>query len=306
MKKLLSILLLILLLLSGCAANVEEPQVVEETSQVTTYPLSLVDSYDRKVVIENEPLTIVSLSPSFTETMYAIGAEEKLVARTDYCDYPAATSSVQSVGSMTEPNVEMIAELNPDLVVATSIVNQETVEKLQNMQIDVVVLTPEDSVDGVLSFIETVGLIVNNIPAAKDQIAQNEKTIDYVETKVKDLEMKSVYYVVGFGEYGDFTAGGDTFVGDILLKAHANNIASDVQGWNYSFEQIVDKNPEYIILSMNYNTKDTFIITDGYKDLEAVKNGKILEVDENKMNRTGPRVGEAILDIAKLLYPDSF
>lgn len=108
-------------------------------------------------------------------------------------------------------------------------------------------------------------------------------------------ENPTVYYVVGYGEYGDYTAGGDTFVNDILTAAGGDNIASDVEGWSYSTETLLEKDPQYVILNA-YN-EEGFCTTDPYTELSAVKNGFVETIDTNMLDRQGPRKQDAVVEL---------
>ena len=139
----------------------------------------------------------------------------------------------------------------------------------------------------------------------KNVIEGMKEKVEEVTKKVEGLEKPSMYYVVGFGEK-DSTAGGDTFIGEMIRMANGENIADDSEGWGYSKEKIAEKNPEIIVLSDKNDTKDTFTTTDVYKDLEAVKNGNVYEIDQNLLNRQGPRLAEGLEALAKILHPEAF
>ena len=132
-----------------------------------------------------------------------------------------------------------------------------------------------------------------------------EKVKD-VTTKVKDLAKPKTYYVVGFGEYGDFTAGGDTFISDIIKMAGGDNVAKDSKGWSYSLEKIVEDNPDIFICSEYFNTKETLINSPGYKEIPAIKNGKLYTIDNNKIVRQGPRIADGLEELARILHPEAF
>jgi len=120
-----------------------------------------------------------------------------------------------------------------------------------------------------------------------------KEKVQNVEDKVKGVDKPSVYYVVGFGK-SDFTAGGNTFIGQIIEKAGGKNIAADVQGWKYSKEKLMEKNPDIIVISDKYDSKNNFVTGEGYKDLKAVKEGKVYEIDDNMLSRQGPRQADGL------------
>ncbi len=112
--------------------------------------------------------------------------------------------------------------------------------------------------------------------------------------------------MVGFGEFGDFTAGGGTFISEMIKRANGNNIADDVEGWSYSLEKVVEHDPEIVILSKYFDAKSGFIAANGYKDLTAVQKDNVFEIDNNLIDRQGPRLAQGFEALAKIIHPDAF
>lgn len=291
--------------LVSCGEKKNEEGNNSVTEAVTTYPLTITDTNGKEVVIESEPKTIVSLGPNVTEMIYSLDKGDKLVGRTKYCDYPEQVLQVQEVGTLTKPNLELIAEIKPDLVVASTHFKDEAQAKLDELGIPTIVLYSEDSFDGVYNSIETLGKILNSSSKSEEVVTGMKEKVAEVTKKVEGLEAPSIYYVVGFGEK-DSTAGGNTFIGEMIRMANGKNIADDSEGWSYSKEKLAEKNPEMIVLSKYYDTKVTFTTTDFYKDLDAVKNDKVYEIDENMLNRQGPRLADGLEALAKILHPEAF
>lgn len=317
MKKKISLLFLTFILsfsLIACSttANVEnevkkDKQVVEEFKpEQTAYPLKIKDSYDREITLESEPGTIVSVGPNITETIYAINRGAKLIARTDFDDYPQQVDRIESIGSLTEPNIEKIVEMKPDLVIGSTHVKKEVVEKLEEAGIKVAIFYEKEDFGGTYEVIKNVGVTINAQQEAKDVITNMQKKVEEVTAKVKDQKEKSTYYVVGFGEGGEFTAGGDTFIGQIIQMAGGKNAADDAKGWSYSLEKLVEKNPEIIVVTAREGEKEKFMKANGYKDLTAVKEDKVYTIDENLLTRQGPRLAEGLEELAKIIHPDAF
>ena len=272
----------------------------------TVYPYTVTDSKGNKVVIESEPKKIISVAPSVTELVYALGKGEELLGRTDYCDYPEEAASVQSIGSLTDPNLEKIIEIKPDVVIASTHFKDDVAKKLQDLGIKIVVLKDSKNIDGAYESINKLGEILNAQDKAEEVVASNKKKIEKIKETVKDAETPKVYYVVGFGKTGDYTATGDTFIAEMLSIAGGKNIAQDATGWKYSLEKIIENDPEDIIISKKFVMKDQFMTTEGYKELSAVKNNKVFEIDDNLVNRQGPRIAEGVEALAKILHPDLF
>jgi iron complex transport system substrate-binding protein len=310
MKKIIITILTggIMFAFAACTSNkqVESSAVAKKDTLITQYPYTAKDSKGKEVVIEKEPKRIVSAAPSITELVFALGKGNELVGRTDFCDYPEEAKKVQSIGSLTNPNIERIIELKPDIVVASTHFKDDVAKKLQDLGIKIVVLYNANDLNGAYDSITTLGQIINTQGKANVLVASMKKKIEGIQEKVKGKGMPKVYYVVGFGKSGDYTATGDTFIAQMIGMAGGANIAKDATGWKYSLEKIIENNPEYIIVSKNNGGKDQFAKADGYKDLSAVKNNRVMEIDENLLNRQGPRLAEGVEAFAKILHPDLF
>lgn len=268
---------------------------------------TVTDSYDRKIDFEETPARVISTAPGITEIIYMLGKGDLLVGRTDYCDYPEEAASVQSIGGLENPNIEKIVELNPDVVIASTHFRKEDAEALDELGIKLVVFTSEQSFEGTYSVISAVGSLLDAEDKAREHIAKMKADVEYVKSIVTKASQKpKVYYVIGFGQYGDYTAGGDTFIGKMLEMAGGANIASELSGWAYSFEKIVEHNPDIIICSKFWGTGSELEMTDGYRDLDAVRNGSVYEIDNNMIDRQGPRLAEALVMLAGIFHPELF
>lgn len=300
--------MMIIFTFAACSSNNSaiSTSQASKNSSATEYPYTLKDSNGNEVVIEKEPKKIVSVAPNITELIYALGKGDELVGRTDYCDYPEAAKKVQSIGSLTDPNVEKIIELKPDVVIASTHFKEDVAKKLQGLGIKVVVLYDSMDLSGAYNSINTLGKIINAQSKADDLVSSMKKKIADVQKMVKDKKTPKVYYVVGFGKDGDYTATGDTFIAQMINMAGGDNIAKNASGWKYSLEKIIENDPEYIIISKNYDMKKQFEKASGYKDLSAVKNNKVIEIDDNLLNRQGPRIAEGVEALAKIFHPDLF
>lgn len=324
-KKLAAALFAAVLVMTGCGGSNPAPTTAEiitaatettaETAAIQTsaqetgalevsYPVTVAGTDGDEIVLEAEPERIISVGPNITELIYSLGAEEKLVGRTEYCDYPEAVLSVDTIGTLYTPDIEKILSLEPDLVIASTHFKEESKTQLEEAGIPVLVLYEKTDVAGVYNMIDTMGTALNTVEAAQDVAADMKERIQSAEDKVKGAEPVSVYYVVGFGESGDYTAGGDTFIHGILTAAGGRNIAEDVSGWSYSVESLLEADPEVILLSEE--EYDGFITTAPYNELSAVKNGKVYTIDTNMLDRQCARNADAIEEIARLLHPEAF
>lgn len=292
---------------TGSTENTEGVQGTENPSQEgVVYPITITDSYGREVTIDKEPQRIISLAPNISEIVTALGLTDRLVGRTDFCDYPEELSSIPSVGNIDDPSIEKITELKPDLVIASSILKKESSQKMEELGIKLIIFKDETSFEGVYQIIESVGEVTNVREKAKEVTDSMKQKVQDVADRVKDREKPLVYYVVGFGQYGDFTAGKDTFIGQLLEMAGGTNAAGDIEGWQYSLEKLVEKNPDLLICSKYFDTKKGIEAANGYKDLKAVKEGKLYEIDNNMLDRHGPRLADGLVELAKIIHPEAF
>lgn len=266
----------------------------------------IIDSYDRKVVIEEKPQRIISLGPNITETIFALGQGDKLAGRTDYCDYPAEVSNIPSVGSIMDPSLESIIELNPDLILSSAHVGKEVINALEKSGLTIAALYADKNLEGAYTIISETGRLLGAEEEASRIVNDMKDLIQDIQNRIDGLEKPDVYYVVDFGEWGDFTAGGNTFIHQLITLAGGNNVAEDIQGWSYSIEKIIEDNPDILICSKYFDTKERLVQTSGYEELPAIKNGNVHEIDNNKLDRQGPRNASAVLDLAKIFHPEAF
>ena len=131
------------------------------------------------------------------------------------------------------------------------------------------------------------------------------KVNDVIEA-VKDQPKPEIYYVVSYGEGGDYTATGETFISQIIEMAGGKNAADDAQGWKYNIEKLVEKDPDILICPKYFDSKQGIIQANGYKELTAVKEGRLFEIDNNMLDRQGPRIADGLEELAKILHPDQF
>lgn len=273
-------------------------------SRASVYPMTITDSFGNEVTLDAAPQRVVSVGPSITENLFALGVGDRIVGRTDYCDFPEAALSIPSVGAIDAPNVETIVSLSPDLVIASSIFTEDSYSKLTELGIKVIILHNEYDVTGVYETLETLGAIMDAQDAAAALSEEMQSSITDTTAKIAGLAAPTVYYVLGYGEYGDYTSGGDTYIGTLLTLAGGNNIAQNVSGWSYSLESLIEADPDIIVLPAGM--KADFIATDNYKDLSAVKNGKVYEIDRNLVERQGYRNADGIRALAQIFYPEAF
>ncbi|NLD45896.1 MAG: ABC transporter substrate-binding protein [Clostridiaceae bacterium] len=290
---------------SGSKENMSQDGALKKEVQVS-YPITVEDSFGRKIVLDHEPQRVVSIAPNITEAIYALNKEDRLVGRTDYCDYPPEVAQIESVGDIRQPNIERVLELKPDLVFASTHFQKETLSKLEEVNIKVAVLYGEESFDGVYDVIQKTGIFLNAQNEAEDLVKNMKDKVEMVKDKVRELEKPDVYYVVSYGKYGDYTAGRGTFIASLIETAGGKNAADDVEGWNYSLERLLEKDPDIMICSKYFESKAGIEGTNGYDSLKAVKGGKLFEIDNNMLDRQGPRLADGLYEMARIIHPEAF
>ncbi len=281
--------------------------VTTEDGSIEGYPVELTDIYGTTTVIKEKPARIVSLSPACTELVYSFGQEAALVGRTSACNYPESVSAIESIGDIMAPDVEKIVSLNPDIVLTDSTMTPEaTVKQLRELGLTVVILNEGTNFDGVYTKIENVGKIFNDGAKATEIVTGMKKKIADIQEAIKGVNAHpTVYYVVGFGENGDWTATGDSFINDIITMAGGDNIAKDGQLYSYNVEDLVSKDPNIIILPAWAD--GSFQKTAPYSELTAVKEGHVIVLEStDTLDRQCARNAEAVEMLAKAFYPEIF
>ncbi len=286
-----SILLLLLLVACGHSGN----QASKQTSNDT-----VTDDYGRTVVVPAQPQRVVSLSPAVTEIIYALGAQEMLVGRTDFCEYPAEAQQLPSIGGISNLNIESILSLNPDLVISGSMVSKKVTDQMDAMGVPMVCVIEKPRFNALFDNISAIGRLVGKEHEADSLIENLELRIenlisstDSSQLSTPNSQLPTVYYVVGFGASGNFTAGGNTFINDIIRMAGGRNIAEDVEGWSYSLEALVKEDPDYIIVRREDSA--AFCGMKPYNTLSAVRNGHVIGIVSGTLDLQVPRNIDAVL-----------
>ncbi|AJY76655.1 ABC transporter substrate-binding protein [Paenibacillus beijingensis] len=288
------------------SAASEEPSTGAATgnsadAKTTAYPLTVKDASGTEITFDKAPERVVSLVPSETETLFAIGAGDEVVGVDEYSNYPEEASKKTKIGDL-KTNVEAVTALNPDLVVASSTMNAEAIEKLRQLNIKVYASAPK-TYDETVDKIGQLGLIMNK-QEQSGQVQQHMKDVkQQVTDAVKDAPKTKVYLEFSPG----WTVGKGEFMDELVTLAGGTNVAGDQSGWfEVNSEQIVKANPELIV----YPKLDGNPILPGIKSragwsvIDAVKNNRFAEVPMDPLVRVGPRLADGLLDLAKAIHPD--
>lgn len=299
------ILTLLLALLTACA-----PQTAPITDSVPQ-SLTFTDGLGRTITLETTPQRIVSLAPSNTEILFAVGAGSQVVGRDEFSDYPAEAASIATIGgSFGEYNAEAILALEPDLVLAAEINPPELVQQLEDLGLTVYYLGNPTTLEEMYTNLETVaGLTGHNVTELVDLLKARVAAVD---EKIAPLSSRiPVFYEIDATDpTKPWTYGPGTF-GDLLIARaggyNIGSIASDPYP-QISIEQVVAANPSIIIIgdSMWGVTPESVKERPGWETLPAVASGSIYPFDDNLVSRPGPRLVDALEQLAKLLRPELF
>ena len=282
-----SLSLLLIFLLAACGG----PQRQASTTDTVT------DDYGRTVVVPAHPQRVVSLSPAVTEIMFALGADDLLVGRTDFCEYPDEASQIPSIGGISNLNIEKILSLKPDLVISGSMVGKKATDQMDQMGTPMVCVIEKPNFEALYDNIEAIGRLVGKEHEA-DSIVESlkwkvERLLADTSLSALNSQLSSCYYVVGFGPSGNFTAGGNTFINDIIRMAGGRNIAEGIEGWSYSLEALMKENPDYIIVRREDSA--AFVDMKPYNRLSAIKNGHVIGIVSGTLDLQVPRNIDAVL-----------
>jgi iron complex transport system substrate-binding protein len=280
----------------GGAQTVAVKQVTDETG--------------RRVVVPFTVNRIVSLAPNLTETIYALGLEEKLAGDTDYCDTPPAAKQKPHVGSMLNPSLEAIVALHPDLVLAAanSANRRETVDALARLGVAVYATDPR-TVRGMFESIAHVSNLIGAAPQGTALIARLQARVDALQTRLAERPLVHVLFVVW--EDPLITIGQNTFIADALRWGGAESVVVAKQDWpQLALEEVVRLQPEYIIFTSNHSGSSATQLNDlrsrpVWKELRAVEMGHVVNTSE-EIDRPAPGLIDAIEELAHKLHPDAF
>jgi iron complex transport system substrate-binding protein len=315
---LLFALLLSIAVLAGCGAADEKETAQQDQGTKTeqtkaAFPVTIQDASDQEVVIESKPEKIVSLMPSNTEIAFALGLGDEIVGVNDYDNYPEEALNKEKIGGM-EFNVEKIISLQPDVVLAHKSNAESAAAGLQQLRdagIKVLVVNDAKNFAEVYDSIEMVGKATGKTGEAETIIKDMKVKFEEVKKKaatIKDEDKKQVYVEVSPSP-DIVSVGKGTFMDEMLTLINAENVVTE-EGWpKIDQEAIIASNPDVIITTYGFYVEDPIAeVTnrDAWKDLDAVKNKQIVDVNSDTVTRSGPRLVEGVEELAKAVYPDTF
>ena len=264
------------------------------------------DQTGRRVEIPDHPTRIVSLGPAITETLFALGLGDRVVGVTDSCEYPPEAKLKPSVGSTLNPSIERILVLKPDLVLGTPQANRrETADQLARLGIPLYGVTA-NTVEGMLASTADLGRVLGHEAEAEKVVSQLQARIDAISRRAAGRKRPRVLFVVWFRPL--MTAGGHTFLSDVIRRAGGDPVGADLEGeWpKLSVEEVLRLQPDVILFpqTQSFAPKlDALRSLAGWRDLRAVKEGRVYFISDTIV-RASPRLVDALEEMARILHPD--
>ena len=301
LRKLFLITLLAILVLTACSSL--SPAFGNMT---------FTDGLGREVKLNGPAQRIISMAPSNTEILFAIGAGNQVVGRDALSDFPEEAKKLPDIGSTFDAlNTEQIVALKPDLVLAAEINTPEQVKQLEDLGLTVYYLKNPLTLEEMYANLEIVAKLTGHEKEAATLIDSLKKRVAAVDEKIAPISSRpNVFYELDATDPAKpYTAGKGTFITQLIERAGGHNIAADIDGYpQMSLEQVVAADPAFIILGdARYGVSPESIAQrPGWENLNAVKNGQVVPFNDDLVSRPGPRLVDALEELAKLLRPELF
>ncbi|MDD2470668.1 MAG: ABC transporter substrate-binding protein [Methanocorpusculum sp.] len=276
-------------------------------------PVTVTDDSGFESIIESKPETIVSLAPTNTEIIFALGLGDKVVGVTEYCNYPEEALTKQTVGGYSTINVEKIVAANPDIIFANPKNGQENIDYLRRLGYSVIVIQ-SDSVNGTYDAIQMVGTCTGTTAEANSIVSDMKTRIDAISEKLEGVTDKpTVMHAMSIEPY--WVSGSSTFQNELITLAGGTNAFADVEGWGVvTLEKLLTTDPQIILVdsgskmgTTGENTLQKSFFTDQrLSSLTAVRNTDVYVMNSDTFDRGGPRIVESLEQLAQILHPEIF
>jgi iron complex transport system substrate-binding protein len=315
-----SILILCTIQFSACSPQVntatELPPVVLDQPTDTAPspgPLKIADGLDREITLDEPAQRVVSLAPSNTEILFAIGAGEQVLARDEFSDFPTQASDLPSVGGgFGDYNLEAIVALQPDLVLAAEINTPEQVKALEDLGLTVFFLPNPTSLEEMYQNLVTVAMLTGHSDDADELVEDLRDRVTKVEEEIHtSVDRPAVFYELDATDpSAPWTAGAGTFINTLIVMAGGENIATDLEGdyLQISVEELLVRDPQVILLGdAAYGVSPESVKERiGWSNINALSNDRIYSFDDNLVSRPGPRLVDGLEQLAMLIHPEVY
>jgi len=274
--------------------------------------LTIKDDLGNTHVLGALPQRIISLAPNVTEILFALGLEKNIVGVTRYCNYPKNAQTKTHIGGMVDPDLEKIIDLRPDLIIAFRGNPLRLVQRLKDLKLPVFVLEAGTTLESVFFLIKKIGLVTRREKAAEGLVDLLRGNFKRIREALKTVQTRPKVFINLHGK-GLWTCGKNSFLNDLVLKAEGVNIAGDVgRAWlSYNREELIHQDPEYIIVITKLTedfleVKKWFTKAAHLEGIQAVQKENIYFLNEDLLTRPGPRIFEALDQLARILHSSSF
>jgi len=262
--------------------------------------------------LSSPPQKIISLAPNITEILFALELEKRIVGVTRYCDYPAQARQKEKIGGLIDPSLEKIKALNPDLIIGFRGNPLRILKRLRSLGFPVFILEAGESLDSIYFTIEKIGTITHQEKQAQALVSSLKNKYEKIEASLRPVRHKPRVFLFLHG-LGFWTCGKGSFLNDLLTKAKGENVSGKIpKKWlHYSQEQLLHDNPEVMIVMSKSQQEFTrarqWIREESHLEkVRAVEEDRIYFLDENLASRLGPRLFDALAELARLLHPHLF
>lgn len=305
------------LLLGACGSGASQAPAATAAPLATAAPaagVTVTDAAGRAVTVKAVPQRIVSLAPSDTEILFALGLGPKVLAVDDFSDYPAEAKALPKIGGTNETyNFEQIVALAPDLVFAAGITPPETIKKLEDLKQTVIVLgTPQTTFESISADIALAGKVTGEADQAQRLADAMRQKLAALKSKLAIASTRPrVYWELDATDPSKpYSVGKGNFVGDLIAMAGGVNVFEQVESPfpQVSGEQVVAADPEVIILpDAAYGISvDSVLARPGWRSIAAVKQRRVEPIDDNMVSRPGPRIVDGLEATARIIHPELF
>jgi iron complex transport system substrate-binding protein len=270
------------------------------------------DDLDFPFIMSSPPQRIISLAPNITEILFDLDLGEKVVGVTRYCDFPAEALKKEKIGGMIDLNLEKIIALNPDLIIGFRGNPLRIIERLRDLRLPLFVLEMGTNLETVFTVVEKIGTITQKDKKAEILVDSLKNRLQKTQAALLQVQHEPRVFLSIHGP-GLWTCGKGSFLNDLVAKARGLNIAGNItRKWlHYNREQLIHDNPEVIIIlsksQKEFSKAKDWIKNEAHlKGIKAVDKDRIYFLDENLATRPGPRLIDALEELARILHPQFF
>lgn len=273
---------------------------------------TITDDLGRRVTIESVPQRIVSLAPSNTEILFALGLEDRVVGVTEFDNYPEAAKTKPKVGEFSIVDIEKVVSLQPELILAAEIHSGTVIPALEKLGLTVLALYPK-TLDGVLADITLIGEVTGKEEEATRLVTGLAKRIKAITDRTSgltDAERTRILYLTWHDPL--WTAGSGTILDDLISQAGGKNIAYDLSGHKIiDLETVIQRNPQIIIVMTGHGEAEDlpyqYVLNEPrFKAITAVMTGRVYKIDADIFGRTTPRIVDGLEQLAGFIHPELF